>query len=288
MPSGGAAPDRAALNNRGAFVQLLDLLSAVFAIVVIDLVLSGDNAVVIGMAARRLSPENRRKAIIWGGAGAVGLRIFFTAIAALLLDVPYLQAAGGLLLLYIAYKLLKPHVEHAHVGAAGSLREAIKTIVMADVVMSLDNILAVGGAAHGNLWLLLFGLVLSIPILLFGSDLVAKMLGRYPMLVYVGAIVLVWTAVHMILEDKLVHDWHAFPLWQALLVAWAVAAAVVAFGVRAQRLASPHEVEERIEEEAAPDVAAADAAAERAGGDAISANGRTPAADRADARRTIP
>ena len=271
---------------------MLDLLTAVFAIIVIDLVLSGDNAVVIGMAARRLSPENRRRAIIWGGAGAVGLRIFFTAIAALLLDVPYLQAAGGLLLLYIAYKLLKPHDEHAKVSEANSLGEAIKTIVMADVVMSLDNILAVGGAAHGNLWLLLFGLVLSIPILLFGSELVARMLGRYPLLVYVGAIVLVWTAVSMILEDRLVHDWHAFPWWQSLLVAGAVAAVVVALGVRGHGLASPHEVEERIEDLAAPDVAAADAAAQGAeqpvGTETASRSGRRPSLDRSDAHRTTP
>ena len=184
----------------------LDLLARIFSIIVIDLVLSGDNAVVIGMAARRLSPENRRRAIIFGGAGAIGLRILFTAMAALLLGVPYLQAAGGLLLLYIAYKLLRPQEHAAGVSEAGSLREAIRTIVLADVVMSLDNILAVGGAAHGNLWLLLFGLALSIPILLLGSELVARLLGRFPILVYVGAIVLIHTAVVMITEDPLVHD----------------------------------------------------------------------------------
>jgi YjbE family integral membrane protein len=272
---------------------LLDLISAVLAIIVIDLVLSGDNAVVIGMAARRLSPENRRKAIIWGGAGAVGLRIFFTAIAALLLDVPYLQAAGGVLLLWIAFRLLKPHDPHAQVTEAGSLSEAIRTIILADVVMSLDNILAVGGAAHGNLWLLLFGLVLSIPILLFGSELVARLLGRYPFLVYIGAIVLVWTAVHMILEDKLVHDWRAFALWEVLAISAIVAAVVVAFGVRAQRLATPHELAEKIDEEAAPDVAAADAAAERRdhAEDAAAAgarDGREAVADRSAARQPAP
>jgi YjbE family integral membrane protein len=272
---------------------LLDLLTAVLAIVVIDLVLSGDNAVVIGMAARRLSPENRRKAIIWGGAGAVGLRIFFTAIAALLLDVPYLQAAGGLLLIWIAFRLLKPHDEHANVSAAGSLGEAIKTIVLADVVMSLDNILAVGGAAHGNLWLLLFGLVLSIPILLFGSELVARLLGRYPFLVYLGAIVLVWTAVHMILEDKLIHEWRPFELWEILGISAIVAAVVVWLGVRAQRLATPTEFEEKVDEEAAPDVAVADASAERHDltGDhptAPSRNGREPVAERPGARQAAP
>lgn len=277
---------------------MLDLLTAILAIVVIDLVLSGDNAVVIGMAARRLSPENRRKAIIWGGVGAVGLRIFFTAIVQQLLDIPYLLAVGGLLLLWIAYKLLKPHDEHANVTEASSLGEAIRTIILADVVMSLDNILAVAGASHGGsddpgtrLALLLFGLALSIPILLLGSHLVARVLGRYPILVYLGAVVLVWAAGRMIVEDDIVHDLYAFAWWETLLVSGAVAAVVVVLGVRAQRLASPHEVAARIEDLAAPDVAAADAAAERADGSlgvgALSANGRTPAPDRADARRTI-
>src|SRR5688500_7824121 len=117
------------------------------------------------MAARRLSPVNRRRAIIFGGAGAVGLRVLFTAMAAILLGVPYLQAIGGLLLLWIAYRLLRPQEHGTGLAEAGSLGEAIRTIVLADVVMSLDNILAVGGAAHGDIRLLLFGLILSIPIL---------------------------------------------------------------------------------------------------------------------------
>ena len=205
----------------------LDLISSILSIIVIDLVLSGDNAVVIGMAARRLSPENRRRAIIFGGAGAVGLRVLFTAMAALLLGVPYLQAAGGLLLLWIAYKLLRPQDHSAHVTEAGSLAEAIRTIVLADVVMSLDNILAVGGAAEGHLGLLLFGLVLSIPILLLGSELVARMLGRYPILVYVGATVLILTAVEMVAEDDLIHDRYAVPFVLVLLVSAVVSAVVI-------------------------------------------------------------
>ena len=223
---------------------MLDLLSSIASIIVIDLVLSGDNAVVIGMAARSLSPENRRRAIIFGGAGAIGLRILFTAMAALLLGVPYLQAAGGLLLLWIAYKLLKPHDEHANISEAGSLGQAIRTIVLADVVMSLDNILAVGGAAHGNLWLLLFGLALSIPIILLGSDIVARLLGRYPILVYVGAVVLTITAVGMVLEDKLVHDnVREFSGWEIALISAVASAVVVALGWYGQRQAAAHGVE---------------------------------------------
>jgi YjbE family integral membrane protein len=216
----------------------LGFVSQVLSIIVIDLILSGDNAVVIGMAARRLSPENRRRAIIFGGGGAVVLRMLFTAMAALLLDVPFLQAAGGVLLLYIALKLVRPQQHAEHVSEAGSLREAIKTIVLADVVMSLDNILAVGGAAHGNLWLLLFGLVLSIPILLFGSEMVARLLGRLPVLVYVGALVLIWTAVTMIFEDDLVHDRFEAEWWHILLATAVASAIIIPIGVRAQRRAA--------------------------------------------------
>jgi len=218
---------------------VLELLSAVLTIVLFDLLLSGDNAVVIGMAARRLSPENRRKAILLGGAGAIGLRILFTASATLLLGIPLLEAVGGLLLLWIAYRLLRPENHAAEVGEAGSLGEAVRTIVLADVVMSLDNILAVGGAAHGDIRLLLFGLLLSIPIILFGSSLVARLLGRVPALVYVGAVILVYTAVEMFFEDQVIRAFHHAGRIEAVLVAAALSAGVIAFGVRAQRAATP-------------------------------------------------
>lgn len=178
-------------------------------IVLFDLLLSGDNAVVIGMAARRLSEKNRRRAIVIGGAGAVGLRIGFTLIATYLLDVPLLQAAGGVMLLWIAFKLMRQEEHAAHVSEADSLMQAIRTIIVADVVMSLDNILAISGAADGHRWLVLFGLALSIPLLLIGSDLVSRLLGRFPILVYLGAVLLVWAAVRMIAEDEIVHDVYA-------------------------------------------------------------------------------
>ena len=184
-----------------------ELLQRIGSIILIDLVLSGDNAVVIGMASRRLPAAQRRKAIIWGGGGAVVLRMIFTIMAALLLDIPYLQAIGGILLLYIAIKLVKPHVIHAeHVKEAGTMGEAIRTIILADVVMSLDNMLAVGGAAHGDVWLLLFGLTLSIPILLLGSSAIARLIDKYPWVNLVGAAVLVHTAFAMFFEDDIVKD----------------------------------------------------------------------------------
>jgi YjbE family integral membrane protein len=171
---------------------------------VIDLVLSGDNAVVIGMAARRLSPEQRRKAIIFGAAGAIGLRVTFTALTAVLLGIPLLQAIGGSVLIWIAFKLLRQdHSEHL-IQEGANLFEAVQTIVVADVIMSLDNILAVGGAAHGNLALLLFGLALSMPIIMFGSNLVALLMNRLPWLVYLGSAILAYTAGEMIFEDRIV------------------------------------------------------------------------------------
>jgi YjbE family integral membrane protein len=208
---------------------VFEQLSAVISIIIIDLVLSGDNAVVIGMASRSLSPENRRKAIILGGAGAIGLRILFTVLATILLGIPYLQAIGAVLLIYIAFKLIRPQ-EHSHTGIkeAGSLREAIQTIVLADVVMSLDNILAVAGAAKGHLGLLMFGLLLSIPILLFGSELVARLMGRYPALLYIGVYVLVHAAVVMFLHDQTFSDRFHTNTLQELVIALALTALLVA------------------------------------------------------------
>src|SRR5215213_4529724 len=209
------SPQSSVLITSEILVLELGFASSVLTIILYDLVLSGDNAVVIGMAARRLPMASRRRAVIIGGAGAVGLRVLFTGMAALLLDpdrgLPVIGLVGGVLLLWIAYRLIRPAGHGEHVSEADSLAQAIKTIVLADVVMSLDNILAVGAEAEGNLWLLFFGLALSIPILLLGSGIVANMLGRYPILVYIGAIILVHTAVEMMTDDEIVHDVYDVP-----------------------------------------------------------------------------
>lgn len=186
-------------------IMILDLLGSILSIVVIDLVLSGDNAMVIGMAAHRLEPRQRRRAIVVGGAGAIVLRVIFTAMAALLLMIPYLEAAGGLLLTWIAYKLLRQEQEEVSgIEAKESFFAAVQTIVMADLVMSLDNMLAVGGAAHGSLALLLFGLLLSMPLLLLGSSLIARILNRFPWLMILGSVVLTVTAARMIADDEII------------------------------------------------------------------------------------
>jgi YjbE family integral membrane protein len=221
----------------------LDLLKAVLSIVVIDLVLSGDNAVVIGMAARLLPPEQRRKAILFGAGGAIGLRVLFTALAAFVLGIPLLQALGGVLLLWIAFKLLRQN-DHAHgVKEGRNLAEAVRTIVLADVIMSLDNILAVGGAAHGELRLLLFGLGLSMPIILFGSGLIARLMNRFPWLVYLGSGILAYTAMEMIFEDPRLGQYlpHATAIEYGIIAL--VVAAVLGLGywlnARADRDAPP-------------------------------------------------
>lgn len=205
-----------------------ELLGSVASIVVIDLVLSGDNALVIGMAAHRLESKHRRWAIIVGGAGAITLRIIFTALAALLLAIPLLEAVGGLALTWIAYKLLREeHEAVSAIEAKETLLAAVQTIVVADLVMSLDNMLAVGGASHGSLNLLLFGLLLSMPLLLLGSSLIARVLNRFPWLMIIGSVVLVITAARMIVDDRIIGSQIPDGLHLSALIALAVTLTVL-------------------------------------------------------------
>jgi YjbE family integral membrane protein len=182
-------------------------LSALAAIVVIDLVLAGDNAIVIALASRRLPPAARRRAILWGTVGAVAVRTLLTLVVVALLRIPGLLAIGGLLLVVIAYKLLiQPDDTGAakhDVVAAGSFWAAIKTIVVADALMGLDNVLAVAGAAHGSFLLVVIGLLVSIPIVVWGSQLVLRLVERFPAVVYLGAGILAWTAVKMVASEPL-------------------------------------------------------------------------------------
>jgi YjbE family integral membrane protein len=183
----------------------MDTLTAVLGIVVIDLVLSSDNAIVIGMAAHRLPADQRRLAIVLGGGAAIVLRASLTAVAALLLVLPGLRAIGGVLLLWVAFRLLEGEQGRpAGLRPAASLRAAVLTILLADVVMSLDNILGVAGASGGNVALLLFGLVLSVTILMVGGSLVAALLNRLWWLAYLGAGIIAWTGIDMVLDDPFV------------------------------------------------------------------------------------
>jgi YjbE family integral membrane protein len=179
---------------------------AFFNIIIIDLILSGDNAVVIGMAARKLPPAQRKKAIMFGAGVAVLLRSTLTVVAAYLLNIPLLMTVGGILLIGIAVKLLVEEDDGVDVHAGDTLKSAIKTIIIADVVMSLDNVLAVAGASHGNVFLVLMGLALSIPFIMWGSNIIAGLLNRFPWLLYVGAAVLGYTGGQLIVEDPFVHQ----------------------------------------------------------------------------------
>lgn len=179
--------------------------SALLSIVVIDLVLAGDNAVVIAMAVRSLPQEQRRKGIVYGSAAAVVLRVFVTFFVSKLLAVSYLKLVGGIVILWIAVKLFvedeEAEVEHR---TGGTLWHAVRLIVIADITMALDNMLAVGGASHGNFFLLLFGLMLSIPFIVFTSSLLSLLMDKYPFIIYVGAAILGKVGGEMIMTDPVV------------------------------------------------------------------------------------
>lgn len=177
-------------------------------IFMIDLVLSSDNAVVIGMACRGLPKNERKRAILYGTLGAILLRIVLTGMTTWMLDIPLVKAIGGLLLLWIACKLmLGENEEFADVSHNQTIGQAVRTIIVADFVMSLDNVLAVGGAAHGDLWLVLLGLAMSIPLLMWGSVWIARMMNRFPSLVIIGGGILTFTAVDMCLQDPYIWKW---------------------------------------------------------------------------------
>lgn len=197
-------------------------------ILIINLVLSGDNALVIAMASRDLPEPNKRKAVWIGTFGAVILRCLLTVIAVLLLKVPYLQAGGALLLLWIAFKLLaEQHSNEIRVSETSSMWRAVNTILIADFVMSLDNVLAIAGLANGDLALIMIGIVISIPIVVWGSGIISKLLQKFPLLLYIGAGILAYTAGEMILQDSktgvILAYWlpeyhHLLPIALALLV----------------------------------------------------------------------
>ena len=188
----------------------LDFMSPIFwsafgSILLANVVLSGDNAVVIAMAARTLAPEQRGKAIFWGSAAAIVMRIVLTIVAIQLLTLPYLKIIGAILLVYIGTDLLKAEEEEDGEGhEINTLGAAIRTILIADLVMSLDNVLAVAAAAKGNLPLLVLGLLVSIPLIVFGATLLTKVMERFPIIITIGAALLGFLAGEMLLTDPAV------------------------------------------------------------------------------------
>jgi YjbE family integral membrane protein len=188
-----------------------DFWIAVGQIIMIDILLGGDNAVVIALACRKLPPKLRAQGIIWGTAGAIVLRVILIFFALTLLAIPYLKIVGAILLVWIGVKLLAPEDDDAHgdIAASDKLWAAVKTVIVADLVMSVDNVIAIAGAAEGaggdhKMGLVIFGLLVSIPIIVWGSQLVIKLMDRFPMIITVGGMLLGWIAGTMAVTDPAV------------------------------------------------------------------------------------
>lgn len=198
-------------------------------IIWVNIILSGDNAVVIALAARSLPPRQQKKAVFWGAGAAVVMRIILTIVAVELLKFPYLKLIGGVLLLWIAVKLLVPEEDSGDgVESSSNLFAAIKTILIADLVMSLDNVIGVAAAAKGSILLLVLGLLISIPLVIFGATMLMKLMERWPVIITIGAGILGWVAGEMAATDPVVAPWvEANAQW----LHWVAPAVGVAFVV---------------------------------------------------------
>jgi YjbE family integral membrane protein len=209
-----------------------DFWVALAQIIGINIVLSGDNAVVIALAARSLPPRQQKQAVLWGSGAAVVMRIVLTVAAVELLRLPWLKLVGAALLFWIAVKLLLPESEGDGAGNAGAgMAAAVKTILIADLVMSLDNVIAVAAAAKGSLALLVIGLAISIPLVVFGSTLLLGLMERFPVIITIGAALLGWVAGEMLITDPVAKDWiDADAAWLHYAAPAAGAILVVAVG----------------------------------------------------------
>ncbi|MFE8644676.1 TerC family protein [Sphingomonas sp. NCPPB 2930] len=208
-------------------------------IVWINIILSGDNAVVIALAARSLPPHQQKQAVLWGSGAAVVLRIALTVVAAKLLELPYLQIVGGCLLLWIGVQLLgEEEEEDGESKEYGNLMAAVRTILIADLVMSLDNVIAVAAAAQGDTTLLILGLAISIPLVIFGSTLMIKLMERFPIIVLLGAALIGWVGGETIVNDVSMRGYLAANPWLHYVAAAIGAAFVVAVGKSLQARAA--------------------------------------------------
>jgi YjbE family integral membrane protein len=219
----------------------LPFFIAVLQIIAIDILLGGDNAVVIALACRKLPAAQRSKGIFWGVFGAIALRVVLIFFALQLLELPFLKLIGGLLLIWIGIKLMQPEDgQHGNIEGATTLTGAIKTIVIADAVMSLDNVIAVAGAAKGNMGLVVFGILVSIPIIVWGSKFVLKLMDRFPIVITLGAGLLGWIGGGMIVTDVWVQPYVAnYPSLLHYITAIIGALTVVGLGTLLARRRTP-------------------------------------------------
>ena len=214
-----------------------ELVLGILTIIYVNFILSGDNAVVIAMAVRSLPPKQKKLGIFWGSFGAVALRIVLTIVAAMLLEMPGLRLAGGLTLVWVTWKLVRPAPEDGeeHVKASANLWEAVRIVIVADLIMSLDNVLAVAAAAKGSYPLLIFGLALSIPIILCCSVIIANLMNRYSWLVLVGGIILGKVAGELLVTDPMIlHRIEPVAKPVELIFPWALAALIVVIARRTE------------------------------------------------------
>ncbi|WP_099353398.1 TerC family protein [Fredinandcohnia onubensis] len=211
-----------------------EFFSALLSIIVIDLVLAGDNAIVIGLAARNLPKEQQKKAIIWGTVGAIIIRAAATLVVVWLLELPGLHLVGGILLIWIAYKLLVDDQDEHNIEAKGSFAAAVRTIIVADALMGLDNVLGVAGAAHGSFVLVITGLIISVPIMVWGSTLFIKLIDRFPIIVTIGAAILSYTAAKMIVGEPFLQEFFENP-WFRYAFEALIVIAVVFIGTKAKK-----------------------------------------------------
>lgn len=206
---------------------------AIGQIILIDILLSGDNAVVIALACRNLPDRQRKLGIFWGVGGAIALRVTLTFFAVALLRLSYVKLVGAVLLLWIGVKLILPQADEGghEIKAAGNLMSAIRTIIVADFVMSLDNVIAVAAAARGSLFLLIFGLALSIPLMVWASQLILRLMDRYPLIITLGGALLGWVALSMAITDPAIKHWlEPYAMWLGWIAPVLGALLVVATG----------------------------------------------------------
>lgn len=213
-----------------------DFISGLLAIILLDLVLAGDNAIVIAMAASKLPPTLQKKAVFWGTFGAVAVRFALTAVVVYLLKLPGLMLIGGLLLLPIAWKLLDQHGDaDPEISAGSNFWSALRTIIVADALMGMDNVLAIAGVSSGHLSLVLIGLFISVPLVVWGSTLILRMIVRFPIIMYLGAGAIAFTAGRMIAHDNWVNGWFAAHTWAPYVMDLLLVAGICGGGWLRQR-----------------------------------------------------
>lgn len=213
----------------GGFCLDLEIIKSILIIVGIDIILGGDNAIVIALASRNLPLHQRNKAIFLGTGLAIVVRVLLTAVAVYLLAIPYLSLVGGILLIYIAINLLTEKDEEIDIKGSTSLFKAIQTIVFADLVMGFDNVLAIAGASNGNILLVAMGLLISVPIIIWGSKLILSLMERFSILIYIGAGILAYTASEMIVgEDYMVDVFERIPLINVFLPILTISFVIIA------------------------------------------------------------